>query len=205
MLRCTYDEIAKHEASCTSQPGSGAGRFIGKHSNNRYQPYQTSWDCAQEAGRRCLGQNKPLAWRSFSNRGRSNHRRGRGSGAFAASGGSSKVAFPPAKTSGRKCLGSKLPSFLEPPLSGSLTNQQVVTHSGSEHFKLVPKGKVIQDGDARVHTAVPSTRRVSDFAGPQQHLLLHPHSPKIKEVSQVSLFRSDLPIQSASLWPVDSS
>ena len=43
VLRCTEDEIAKHEASHISQPRSGAERFGGK-CNNRYRPYQTSWD-----------------------------------------------------------------------------------------------------------------------------------------------------------------
>ena len=38
VLRRTQDEIGKHEALCTLQPGWDTGRFGGK-CNNRYQPY----------------------------------------------------------------------------------------------------------------------------------------------------------------------
>ena len=94
VLRRAEDEITKHDASCTSQPGSGGGKFGGKQNNNRYQPYQTPWDCSQEAGRnpQPSGQEKPPAWRSFSNRGRPTCGRGRGLGAPAALSRSSKQA-----------------------------------------------------------------------------------------------------------------
>ena len=91
VLRRAEDEITKHDASRTSQPRSGGGKFGGKQNNNRYQPYQTPWDRSQEAGRN-PEQEKPPAWRSFSNRGRPTCGRGRGLGAPAASSRSSKQA-----------------------------------------------------------------------------------------------------------------
>ena len=46
-----------------------------------------------------------------------------------------RLCIPPAKTSGRKGPGSKLASFLQPPLSGTQTQQQMVTHSRSKHLQ----------------------------------------------------------------------
>ena len=121
-------------------------------------------------------------------------------GGFLPAGG---FAFPPAKTSGSS--GSKFPSFLQPPLSGSQTKQKVASHTGSKHLKPILEGKVIQDGDPRVHTAVPPTRRVGNAAGLQRRVLPHSRSPSIKKIPQVPLPRSNLPVQGPPLWPFDGS
>ena len=114
-------------------------------------------------------------------------------------------AFPPAKTSGRRGSGLKFPSFLQLPLSGSQTKQQLASHSGSKHLKPILKGKVIQDGDPHVRTAVPPSRRVGNVAGLQRRVLPHSHSPSVKEIPRVPLPSSNLPIQGPPLRPFDGS
>ena len=114
------------------------------------------------------------------------------------------LAFPPAKASGRKGQASELPSFLQLPLSGPQIQQQMAIHSGSEHLEQVSQDKIVQDGDTRVHTTVPPTRGVDNLAGLQQRLLSYPHQSNVAKVPRVSLSKSDLQVQSASVWPVDS-
>ena len=71
-----------------SNPDGMLGDSLVNATINRYQSYQTILDRSQEAGRnpQSLRQDKSLAWRFFSDRGRSNCGRATGLGTPAASG-----------------------------------------------------------------------------------------------------------------------
>ena len=90
MVRRAEEKIAKTENERrTTQPGSGHGRY-GSRKQNRYQPYQSSWNRNQETPRQApSAQDTDIpAWRSFG-RNRNNRDRGRG----ASSGGRNPKAF----------------------------------------------------------------------------------------------------------------
>ena len=102
------------------------------------------------------------------------------------------IAFPPSQASGRKGQNTILSGFLQPTVHCPKTKSKLATYFGPSCFKTVSQGHNLQNGNTRVHSTVPSTRRVGHFAGLQQRLLLHPYQSKLKEVPPVLLTRAKL-------------
>ena len=70
----------------------------------------------------------------------------------------------------------------------------------SQCSQLVSQGQNLQDGDPRIHSPVIATRGVGHVAQ-----LPHPYRSKLKEVPQIPLSESNLPIQGSPIWSVHSS
>ena len=100
---------------------------------------------------------------------------------------------------------SHVPGFLQPTVSSSQTEQQMETHSGPEQTKSFSKGTKVQDGDTRDHKNLPARGRMGYLHRLQGRLLPHSHTRTVQKIPKVSCGRSNLPIQSTSLWPFHSS
>ena len=115
------------------------------------------------------------------------------------------IAFPPSKTSGRKSKDSVLSGFLQQALYCPQTGSKVASNLRSQCSQPVSQGQNLQDGDPRIHSPVIATRGVGHVARLQRRLLPHPYRSKLKEVPQIPLSESNLPIQGSPIWPVHSS
>ena len=79
------------------------------------------------------------------------------------------------------------------------------TYTGSEQTQSFSQGGEIQNGNPGNHPDFPSTRRVGHLNRLQRRLLPYTHTPEVAEISQISCPRSDLPVQSTTIWPLNSS
>ena len=98
---------------------------------------------------------------------------------------------------------SKLFRFLQPTISSSKTQQKVETYTGSEQTQSFSQGGEIQNGNPGNHPDFPSTRGVGHLNRLQR--LPYTHTPEVTKISQISCPRSDLPVQSTTFWPLNSS
>ena len=110
------------------------------------------------------------------------------------------IAFPPSKTSYRKGKGTNLSSLLQQTLHCPKTKSKMVANFGPQCLKLFRQGQNLQNGNTRVHSTVPASRRVGHVARLQRGLLSHPYQSKLKEVPPVPLSGPNLPV-----WPLYSS
>ena len=100
---------------------------------------------------------------------------------------------------------SKLLRFLQPTISSSKTQQKVETYTGSEQTQSFSQGGEIKNGNPGNHPDFPSTRGVGHLNRLQRRLLPYTHTPEVAKISQISCPRSDLPVQSTTFWPLNSS
>ena len=114
------------------------------------------------------------------------------------------IAFPPSKTSGQKSKDSVLSGFLQQALYCPQTRSKVASNLRSQCSQPVSQGQNFQDGDPRIHLPVIATRGVGHVARLHRRLLPHPYRSKLKEVPQIPLSESNLPIQGSPIWPVHS-
>ena len=112
---------------------------------------------------------------------------------------------PHAKVGSRKGGGQVVPGFLQPPVPGSQTKWQMETHLGPKSFESLSQHRNIQDGNSGNNPLILEGGGVGHFAGLQRRLLPHPHSPKIKKVSQVLPFSSNFPVHSPAIRTGHSS
>ena len=99
----------------------------------------------------------------------------------------------------------KIFRLLQPTISSSKTKQKVETYTGSEQTQSLPQGGEIQNGNPGNHQDFPPTRGVGHLNRLQGRLLPYTHTPEVLKISQVSCPGSDLPVQSTTLWPLNSS
>ena len=109
------------------------------------------------------------------------------------------------ETGCRKGDNSILPSLLQPVVSGSKTQPKMETHLGLKSAELLPSNCIIQDGDTRDHSALPSKRGVGDVSGFQRRLLPYSNRTKVAEIPQVLPPQSSLSVHSPPLWPLNGS
>ena len=81
----------------------------------------------------------------------------------------------------------------------------MATNFRSQCPKPVSQGQNLQNGNPRVHSPIPATRRVGDVAQLQRRLLSHPYQSKLKEVPPVPLLGPNLPVSGSPVWPLYSS
>ena len=98
-----------------------------------------------------------------------------------------------------------LPSFLQPVVSSSKTQPKMETHLGLKSAELLPSNCIIQDGDTRDHSTLPSKRGVGDVSGFQRRLLPYSNRTKVAEIPQVLPPQSSLSVHSPPLWPLNGS
>ena len=98
----------------------------------------------------------------------------------------------------------KISRLLQPTISSSKTKQKVETYTGSEQTQSFSQGGEIQNGNPGNHPDFPP-RGVGYLNRLQGRLLPHTHTPEVSKISQISCPGSDLPVQSTSLWPLNSS
>ena len=103
---------------------------------------------------------------------------------------------------GRK---SKLTGFLQPAIFGTQTQQPVETGPGPEHLEHLFKHRVLQDGDPRDDSNLPTSRGMGHFYRFQRCILPHTNSQPVQEVHALSPPGSVLPVQSPTLWSIYSS
>ena len=96
----------------------------------------------------------------------------------------------------------KFTGFLQPTIFG--TQQPVETHPGSEHLEHLFKHRVVQDGDPRDNKNLPTGRGVGHIYRLQGRILPHTNSQSVQEVHAFSSPGSVLPVQSPTLWSIDS-
>ena len=70
------------------------------------------------------------------------------------------IAYPFKQTGHRTSQGSFISGLLQPPLLGSQTQQQVVSHLRPPPSEKVPEGPKFQSVDSRVNKAIAANRRV---------------------------------------------
>ena len=73
---------------------------------------------------------------------------------------------------------------------------------GSQCPQPVSQGQNLQNGNPRVYSPIPATRRVGDIPRLQRHLLSHPYQSKLKEVPPVPLSGPNLPVSASPVWPL---
>ena len=103
---------------------------------------------------------------------------------------------------GRK---SELTGFLQPAIFGTQTQQPVETGPGPKHLEHLFEHRVVQNGDPRDNKDLPTGRGVGHFHRFQRRLLPHTYSQSFQEVHAVSPPGSILPVQSPTLWCINSS
>ena len=95
--------------------------------------------------------------------------------------------------------------LLQPTISSSKARQKVETYTGSEQTQSFSQGGEIQNGNPGNHPDFPPTRGMGHLNRFQGRLLSHTHTPEVSKISQISCPGPDLPVQSTSLWPLNSS
>ena len=85
------------------------------------------------------------------------------------------------------------------------TKQQVAPYSRPQPSEPISQDGEIQNGDARNHQDIPPRRGVGNLYRFQRRLLPHPNTRTIPEVSEVSCPGTDIPVQSVTLRPVNST
>ena len=94
---------------------------------------------------------------------------------------------------------SKIPGVLHQAIFGSKTKQPVETYLGPEHLELLPKHRVVQNGDTRDNKNLPTGRVVGYLDRFQGCLLSHPNLQSVQEVHVFSCPGSVLPVQRTTL------
>ena len=112
---------------------------------------------------------------------------------------------PHAKVGSRKGGGQVVPGLLQPPVPGSQTKWQMETNLRPKSFESLSQHRNIQDGNSGDNPLILEDGGVGHFAGLQRRLLPHPHSPKIKKVSQVLPVSSNFPVHSPAIRTGHSS
>ena len=112
---------------------------------------------------------------------------------------------PHAKVGSRKGGGQVVPGLLQPPVPGSQTKWQMETNLRPKSFESLSQHRNIQDGNSGNNPLILEDGGVGHFAGLQRRLLPHPHSPKIKKVSQVLPVSSNFPVHSPAIRTGHSS
>ena len=110
-----------------------------------------------------------------------------------------------AKVGSRKGSGQVVPGLLQPPVPGSQTKRQMETNLRLKSFESLSQYRHIQDGNSGNNPLILEDGGVGHFAGLQRRLLPHPHSPKIKKVSQVLPVSSNFPVHSPAIRTGHSS
>ena len=78
------------------------------------------------------------------------------------------------------------------------------TYIRPEQIEFLPQDGEIQNGDTRNHQNIPPTRGVGHLNRLQGRLLPYPNTRTVKEISQISCSRADLPIQGSAFQSVHS-
>ena len=99
---------------------------------------------------------------------------------------------------------STVPGFLQRVISGTQTQQPVVTYLRPEHTEQLSDNTVIQNGDPRDYKDLPPGRGVGDLHRFQRRILSYTNKQPVQEVHAFSGPGQDLSIQSAALWSVHS-
>ena len=86
----------------------------------------------------------------------------------------------------------------------SKTRELVETCDRPQPPKPVLHDLQVQDGDPRVYSHIPETRRMGNLDRPLRRIFTSPHPPSIKKVSQVPSQRHLLPVQQPTLRFVHS-
>ena len=105
----------------------------------------------------------------------------------------------------QKCNRNRTKPKISRLLQPAISKQKVETYTGSQQTQSFPQGGEIQNGNPRNHPDFPPTRGVGYLNRLQGRLLPHTHTPEVPKISPVSCPGSDLPVQSTSLWPLNSS
>ena len=104
---------------------------------------------------------------------------------------------------GQKCHRTSsqagLTRFLQPTIFGPETQQQVEAHLRPEQSEPFPQDRKIQDGDTGNHQDLSPKGRMGNLQRLQGHLLPHPHTRTVQEVSEITCPGSDLPVQSTAV------
>ena len=90
-------------------------------------------------------------------------------------------------------------------VSSPKTKQSVETYLGSEQSEFLSQGGEIQDGDSGNHQYITPTRRVDHLHRLQGCILPHPDTGTVQEISEISCSRTNIPIQSPTIWTFDST
>ena len=93
----------------------------------------------------------------------------------------------------------------QPAFSSAQTQQQVEANIRPEQSESFPQDRKIQDGDSGNHQDISPTRRVGNLHRLQGRLFPHSHTGTVQEIFEISRPRSDLSVQSSSVWPVHST
>ena len=110
-----------------------------------------------------------------------------------------------AKVGSRKGSGQVVPGLLQLPVPGSQTKRQMETNLRLKSFESLSQYRHIQDGNSGNNPLILEDGGVGHFAGLQRRLLPHPHSPKIKKVSQVLPVSVNFPVHSPAIRTGHSS
>ena len=112
----------------------------------------------------------------------------------------------------RKSRDKVLPGVLQPPFSGTKTQQQMETYSGSQPSKPVFAIRHVQNGNTGNNQVVSPIGGMGNIAGFQRRLFSHSHQSEIPEVPQVFLGRKTYhfialihPIQWTNAIPVGAT
>ena len=94
--------------------------------------------------------------------------------------------------------------LFQPTIPGPKTGQQVATYTGPQQPEYLPQGREIQNGNARNYPDFPPTRGVGDLNRFQRRLLPYTNTGTIQEIPEISCPGPDIPIQGATVRPVNS-
>ena len=86
-----------------------------------------------------------------------------------------------------------------------LVPKPVEAYTGPKQTKSFPQGGEIQNGDTGNHQDIPPARGVGNLSRLQGCLLPYTNTGTVQEISQISCPGPDLPIQSTTIWSVDSA
>ena len=100
---------------------------------------------------------------------------------------------------------SKISGFLQPTIFSPKTKQQMETYTKSEQTQSFPPDREVQNGNTRNHQNFPPTRGVGDLNRFQGGLLPYTNTGTFQEISEISCRRSDIPVQSPTIWSVHST
>ena len=99
----------------------------------------------------------------------------------------------------------KLTRVLQPTIFCTQTQQPVETGPRPEHLEHLSKHRVVQNGDPRDNKDLPTVGGVGHIRRLQRRILPYTNSQSVQEVHAFSHPGSVLPVQSPTLWPVNST
>ena len=86
-------------------------------------------------------------------------------------------------------------------ISSPQVQKQMATNPRPEQSEFFPQDQKIQDGDPGNHQNISPTGRMGNLRRLHGCLFLHSNTGTVQEVLKISRSRSDLSVQSSSLWP----